>query len=247
MIFLYFKFDIRRFAQDCTHKKYEDLQSSSVIVVTMLSFGFWFGLYYSCTVLTIVASSSSAFILTMFRILSYSLLVIQASSFCPLAVQNPHQVSVLALGASSTTTPSLNVDAEVSRRVALVTAAALAAGASPAQAASLQSTVGALEKQNVDQVNANGAPEKHLPQVTVAENGKIQVVVPHVMDPEKPHYIEYVWLKDTKSNKVVAVKSFQPTDPSPPTLVAKAKSGSTVKPMLFCNLHGLWEGESVSV
>jgi desulfoferrodoxin (superoxide reductase-like protein) len=67
------------------------------------------------------------------------------------------------------------------------------------------------------------------------------------MDPEKPHFIEYVWLTDVSTKKVVAVKSFTATDASPPTLTAKVPSGSTVKPFLYCNLNGLWEGETLAV
>lgn len=142
---------------------------------------------------------------------------------------------------------STSSNVEVSRRVALVTAAALAAGASPAQAATLQRTVETLEKQNIDEVNTKGAPEKHLPKVS-ADGNEISVVVPHVMDPEKPHFIEYIWLKDVESNNVVAVKAFKATDPGPPTLVYKSTvAAATLKPMLFCNLHGLWEGDTFSV
>lgn len=140
---------------------------------------------------------------------------------------------------------------EVSRRVALVTAAALAAGATPAQAASLQTTVASLERANSDTVNTMGAPEKHLPQVSVSDGGgstTIQVVVPHVMDAEKPHYIEYVWLQDVQTARVMAVKAFVPTDAAPPTLTTTSvKRGTTVRPFLYCNLHGLWQGEPISV
>lgn len=145
---------------------------------------------------------------------------------------------------------------EISRRVALVTAAALAAGVSPVQAASLERQVVSLETANLATVNTAGAPEKHLPTVTVSSSSKndnnnentVQVVVPHVMDAEKPHYIQYIWLKDIKSNKVVAVQAFQATDASPPTLTATAiPKGSVVKALLYCNLHGLWEGENIAV
>ena len=136
--------------------------------------------------------------------------------------------------------------AEVSRRVSLVIAAAIAAGtiATPADAATLAKKVSALETSNA--ANSNGAPEKHLPRVTV-EASTVQVVVPHVMDPEKPHFIEYVWLKDIKSSEVVAVQAYQATDAAPPTLTASVTPGSTVKPLLYCNLHGLWEGETITV
>eukprot|EP00913_Durusdinium_trenchii_P035449 g33175.t1 len=46
---------------------------------------------------------------------------------------------------------------------------------------------------------------------------------------------------------VLSVKSFAPTDASPPTLTASLPKGTVAKPMLFCNLHGLWEGEKFTV
>ena len=169
-----------------------------------------------------------------------------ASAFAPLSV--PARISS-PLHATTTANDNSNplVNAEISRRVALVTAAALAAGASPATAASLEKKVTLIEKKNIKEVNTKGAPEKHLPQVSIAKN-TVTVVVPHVMDPDKPHFIEYVWLKDMKTWQVTAVQAFQATDPSPPTLVADdVAPGTTVKPMLYCNLHGLWEGDAVSV
>jgi desulfoferrodoxin (superoxide reductase-like protein) len=85
------------------------------------------------------------------------------------------------------------------------------------------------------------------------------------MDPAKPHYIQYMWLEDVSGrNKkppgnIVSVKAFKPTDPSPPTIVENVASGKlptlkayitkgmVLKPCLYCNLHGLWEGEPVTV
>lgn len=146
---------------------------------------------------------------------------------------------------------SLSDDFDVSRRSALLTTTAIAAvtlGSPPEAlaASALALKLQSLETENSEQVNSNGAPEKHLPQVTVSNN-KVQVVVPHVMDPEKPHFIEYIWLKDTMSNKVIASKAFKATDPSPPTLKATVTKGTTIKPLLFCNLHGLWEGQVLTV
>lgn len=151
---------------------------------------------------------------------------------------------------------------EVSRREALrLTAAGVAAGLTvnlnnvpPSHAfvqnvkmtSSVVPVVQQLEVDYRESVNSNGAPEKHLPQTTV-QGTKIQVVVPHVMDPEKPHYIEYIWLKDVTTNKVLKAKKFQAQDASPPTLNAIATKGSIVKPFLFCNLHGLWQGEEITV
>jgi len=158
-------------------------------------------------------------------------------------------------------------ESEISRRVALVLAAAFAAGTTStgggssvadAAAVNLKNFVASIERENLDGVNANGAPEKHLPRVTATVDPSrpsrtdVEVLVPHVMEvgngtEEKPqHYIQFIWLKDVNSGRIAAVESFQPTDPSPPTLRANLKTGTTVvKPMLFCNLHGLWEGATV--
>lgn len=111
-----------------------------------------------------------------------------------------------------------------------------------------------LEAEFKDTVNTNGAPEKHLPLVQIlpsldeSDKKTIEIQVPHVMDPEKPHFIEFIWLKDVKTHEVLQCKAFKATDASPPTLTVKnVKQGSTVKAMLFCNLHGLWQGEDVTV
>ena len=180
------------------------------------------------------------------RVVTLFLVCTFTRGFSPIRAPQNHRRVV-----DSPTTLSATSQQEISRRVALVTAAALAAGATPAHAASLERQVAKLEKDNMTTVNTKGAPEKHLPQVSVVVDGDkktVTVVVPHVMDAEKPHFIEYVWLKDVKSNKILAAKAFQATDPSPPTLEATVKSGSTsVQAMLFCNLHGLWEGDSVAV
>lgn len=64
------------------------------------------------------------------------------------------------------------------------------------------------------------------------------------MDPVRPHYIEYIWLKDDDTDVIFAAKKFEPTDPAPPKLTAKAKPGTIVTPYAYCNLHGLWIGDS---
>lgn len=193
----------------------------------------------------------------MIAALRYSVLLVLLLPFCKGFVVVPHgakrttplrlsQVAAAdeedgALAASTSTT--------VSRRVAFVTAAALAAGASPVQAASLEKQVLALEKANLATVNTVCAPEKHLPQVSVMDDGTtVQVVVPHVMDPAKPHFIQYIWLQNVKNKKVVAVQSFVATDTAPPTLTAtNLAAGCTLQAYLWCNLHGLWQGEPFSV
>lgn len=185
------------------------------------------------------------------KVVSLSLLfsmTVSVQGFCP--VQPSRSSFLTSFSVSQEFQDEPLIREEVSRRVALVMAAAtVAAGTSlpAAEAMSLSMMVESLEFENLSTVNTNGAPEKHLPQTTV-KGTSVEVVVPHVMDPEKPHYIQYVWLKDEAANKVVAAKKFEATDASPPSLLANnVKAGTTVKPLLFCNLHGLWQGDAIKV
>eukprot|EP00933_Yihiella_yeosuensis_P023532 TRINITY_DN18334_c0_g4_i1.p1 TRINITY_DN18334_c0_g4~~TRINITY_DN18334_c0_g4_i1.p1 ORF type:complete len:216 (-),score=62.94 TRINITY_DN18334_c0_g4_i1:64-672(-) len=135
-------------------------------------------------------------------------------------------------------------EAEVSRKQALVAAAVLASGASRADAEDLKSKVKELMKQDPTP-NDNGAPEKHIPKAYPG-GGSVDVLVNHVMDKDKPHYIQYMWLKDANSDNILAVKAFQATDPTP-ALSVDLPAGTAAIPMLFCNLHGLWEGEKFTM
>jgi desulfoferrodoxin-like iron-binding protein len=131
-------------------------------------------------------------------------------------------------------------------------AAALAAGAPPALATDIAKQVSELEKEFGDSANSDGAPEKHLPIVTVGKSdsnniASVKVVVPHVMDAEKPHFIQAIWLKEESSGDVAVVKVFPATEASPPTLTCGAPKGARLTPLLYCNLHGLWKGETFTV
>lgn len=138
---------------------------------------------------------------------------------------------------------------EVSRRAALdsLFVAAMTAGATKAQAADLVAAAKRRENDNKYEINSNGAPEKHIPQVKITKGNNLEVYANHVMDPEKPHFIELIWLKDMKNSEIVVAKAFPADSPSPPTLQVRVPSGVKLKPMLFCNIHGLWEGEAFSV
>lgn len=91
-------------------------------------------------------------------------------------------------------------------------AAAVASGVQPALAEEIDKQVQALEREFKDSVNSNGAPEKHIPNINLGEiPGKpelrlVEVVVPHVMDAEKPHFIQAIWLKEEKSGDVAVAK-----------------------------------------
>ena len=125
--------------------------------------------------------------------------------------------------------------------------------------------------------NSNGDPAKHTPVVKLEKDKKgygqvLTVEIPHVMDFDKPHYIQYVWLQDVTQNSndvrignIYGATVFSKprgkasTEPVVARLVANVASGQmttksafltksmTVKPCLYCNLHGLWEGEPISL
>jgi desulfoferrodoxin (superoxide reductase-like protein) len=130
-------------------------------------------------------------------------------------------------------------------------AAALAAGAPPALAADISKQVAQLEREFKDTVNTDGAPEKHIPQVTLSQKdgmNMVKVVVPHVMDAEKPHWIQAIWLKEETTGDVAVAKVFPATEPGPPSLICGVpKGGATLTPYLYCNIHGLWKGDTFSV
>ena len=91
-------------------------------------------------------------------------------------------------------------------------AAALGSGVSPVLAEDIAQQMKALEKEFKDSVNSNGAPEKHIPKVSLsAFPGNpglrmVEVVVPHVMDAEKPHFIQAIWLREEKTGDVAVAK-----------------------------------------
>jgi superoxide reductase len=91
--------------------------------------------------------------------------------------------------------------------------------------------------------NVDGAPETHIPTVSINGND-IEISANHVMTEE--NYIQFMWLKDTKTNEVVLAKELTPQEDKP-MLKAKVPSGVQLTPYLFCNLHGLWKGEPFTV
>jgi desulfoferrodoxin (superoxide reductase-like protein) len=180
---------------------------------------------------------------------------------------------------SRSNTNSMASYTEIDRRLAVLKAATIASVAlslppSPAVAKSaifsLEAKVTDIEKQTLATKNSKGDPTKHTPVITIENSttmaGKVvRFTVPHVMDAEKPHYIQYMWLEDVSGKQkkppgnIMAVKAFKPTDASPPTLIENVASGKLptlkagivkgmiLKPCLYCNLHGLWEGEPVPI
>lgn len=93
------------------------------------------------------------------------------------------------------------------------------------------------------QPNVSGEPEFHTPQVTVKGND-IEVYVNHKQ--KEDDYVQFLWLKDTKTNEVVLAKELTPADEKP-SLKARVPSGVELTPYAFCKNNGLWKGEPFKV
>jgi desulfoferrodoxin (superoxide reductase-like protein) len=212
-----------------------------------------------------------------------------SSSTCHVHVHSNHQVrdDEDDEGGNFINTGDLLLD----RRLALVRTVAMTAAAgatvsavtSPSQPANaigrVELSINSIQTDSeiVASKNTNGDPIKHTPVVTLEKDGRgygqiLTVEIPHVMDFDKPHYIEYVWLQDVTANpndvrlgKIVAAEAFtKPRGKSAgvpvvakiqtkvasgtlPTKGAYLTKNMIVKPCLYCNLHGLWEGEPISL
>lgn len=95
--------------------------------------------------------------------------------------------------------------------------------------------------------NINGIADYHTPLVLL-NGAELEVEVglkPHVMS--ENHFIKYIWLRDVDANSIVLAKEFQPTDDSPPSLIAKVPLGVKLQPYVFCIVHELWIGEPFEV
>jgi len=95
----------------------------------------------------------------------------------------------------------------------------------------------------------------HTPS-TMLINGKIRVSVEHPVQMSS-HWIEWLYLGDANGNPIVWKKMDQPAegvdgetpvtaDFDPEDVMSKLPSGEPMYPFIYCNLHGLWQGDKVS-
>jgi len=102
---------------------------------------------------------------------------------------------------------------------------------------------------------------KHVPVLTLSEDGSSATIVVgngdeedgvwHPMiasdDPSTVHFITHIMVKD-QNNNVVAAKALDPTVEGPATVTIDVPAGVTeLTPYEWCNIHGLWVGETVSI
>lgn len=115
-----------------------------------------------------------------------------------------------------------------------------------------------------------GKERSHVPDLKVQSDGVAVVVVNHVMDAGSSgtdagsdagdaggdagyvdaavrpvHYVSTIWIQDDKG-RVLFMRSFAPTDPSPPFVAMRIPEGvQTLTAYEHCNLHGTWASAPV--
>lgn len=89
----------------------------------------------------------------------------------------------------------------------------------------------------LDSSKAEGAGEKHLPEVT-KDGSRIQVRVGSVLHPmSAEHSIEWIFLETKKGGQF---RRFSP-DNEPTAEFAVAPDDEAVAVYAYCNLHGFWK------
>lgn len=97
-------------------------------------------------------------------------------------------------------------------------------------------------------VQPGGEPSEHVPKIRF-DAGKVVFEVPMESLAKPNHadgYTEFMWIKDAKTNAIIASKKFRASDPSPPTLVASVPPGTRLTACSKCSLHGVWQGSFTS-
>lgn len=90
-----------------------------------------------------------------------------------------------------------------------------------------------------------GKEDSHVPQIVYEkmETGlKVTVTVNHEMNPETPHYIMNITLKDGEGN-LLGEKDFQATDEKAEAIFELATIPAKLVAYERCNIHGLWMDE----
>ncbi len=91
----------------------------------------------------------------------------------------------------------------------------------------------------------DGKEDSHVPQIVYErmETGlKVTVTVSHEMNPETPHYIMNIKLKDGEG-RLLGEKEFQATDEKAEAIFELTTVPSKLIAYERCNLHGLWMDE----
>ena len=92
-----------------------------------------------------------------------------------------------------------------------------------------------------------GKEDSHVPEIVYekTEDGlKVTVTVSHEMNPETPHYIMSISLKDEEGN-LLGEKEFQATDEKAEAIFELTTVPGKLVAYEKCNLHGIWMDEVV--
>jgi len=75
--------------------------------------------------------------------------------------------------------------------------------------------------------------------------GAAVVVAP--IQNEDDRYVEFLWLEETHTGKVIAAKYFDEEDQKPPVMGVTIKKGTEVTPMLYTQAYGVSTGDPLVV
>ena len=117
-----------------------------------------------------------------------------------------------------------------------------------------ESKVTSLEEADVLSATEPGEWEgkegSHVPEVTDNGDGTVTLSTPHGMTPpsddDAEHYIDVIYLKD-QNGTVIGLAEFTAEDEEAITTITLPAGTTQVVGYSSCNLHGLWQSESVSV
>jgi len=88
-----------------------------------------------------------------------------------------------------------------------------------------------------------GKEDSHVPVVTYERTGsglKVTVSVSHEMNPETPHFIEWIQLKDGDGG-LLGERTFRATDEKAEAVFELASIPDRLIAYEKCNLHGIWK------
>ena len=63
-------------------------------------------------------------------------------------------------------------------------------------------------------------------------------------DDKDDDWIEYVYARNA-AGAIVGIQKFVPTDEKPTITFTAPEGSGAITPFSYCNLHGLWKGDSI--
>ena len=168
------------------------------------------------------------------------------------ALQSPPMLAVLGISAPQLPMLMSLQSPPVGRRLALSSASAALATLPSAAGAMMTVEICRNLDANAGNRFAGDTFAAHNIQVSVGPPGfdywcPVEISAPSSAD---GHHIDYLWLKDArtpKTTRIFAAKAFTAIDGAALQLTQLLKVGYVFRPMAYCSVHGLWEGDAVTV